>query len=274
MAISGNDIQFKLSGGRNNSNPSLSIGGEMSSFPVIGTVNNIFRDVTKEEALSGKTDYRCVYIHNESDSETLFNTSLAIDAQGSAGSNVQMGISIATEIQTLQIKGNPTSGSLVLLYGSRTFEVNWSSNFSTFADSFISSLNLPGTTAQLFALGGGVQSGASQELNLTLQFSGNQDKRSHPRIEIKSNNLIGVDKPIVTFARSVSGAPVNSTAPTVASEIANPNGVIFSSQPIQIGELRPGDKIPIWFKRNTPPATQFSDKDFFVLRISGSPLSS
>jgi len=274
MAISENQIQFRLSGGQNNSNPSFSIGGQISNFPVVGTINSVFKDVSKEEALSGKTDYRCLYIVNESQNETLFNASIAIDSQGNGGSSVQIGISNQNEIQEIEIKGDPISGNLVFRFAQNTFQVNWTT-LSEFVDALLESLDLPGTTFTI-AMSAGLPIPGSNVIppSLTLiwiEFAAEQSKRSHPRLELIANNLTGTDKPIVNISKNVEGKPVNSIAPLIASDATPPTGVAFSTQPILIGDLKPGDKIPIWFKRTTPANTTFSDKDFFVLRLSGKP---
>lgn len=276
MAISENQIQFRLSGGQNNSNPSLSIGGPISNFPVVGTINSVFKDVSKEEAASGKTDYRCLYIVNESQNDTLFDASIAIDSQGSGGSSVQIGISNQNEIQEIEIKGTPESGNLVLRYGQKVFQANWISPHH-FADHLIELLDLPGLRSQI-AIAMPMMVPGSNVIPLSLivigiEFADNQSKRNHPKLEIIENNLIGINKPIVNVTKNVEGKPTNSIAPLISSDTTPPTGVTFSNQPILIGDLKPGDRTPVWFKRITPPNTTFSDKDFFVLRLSGKPIN-
>lgn len=59
------------SAGTTNSNPNQSLGGKMATNPeaVITTsntsLNNLFDDISKAENYAGTTDYRCVYIHND-----------------------------------------------------------------------------------------------------------------------------------------------------------------------------------------------------------------
>lgn len=86
---------FFLSGGQNNNNPNLSLGGSISNSPVFGTLNNLFSNVTSDEASSGKTDYRCVYVKNSSASDSLYDASVYILAQSSGGSSVTIGTSSA-----------------------------------------------------------------------------------------------------------------------------------------------------------------------------------
>jgi hypothetical protein len=93
MTITSNQIQFFLSGGSSNSNPNLSLGGEISNTPVLGTLNNIFSDITTEQASSGRTDYRCVYIKNISVSDSLYDAGIYVYSQSSGGSTIEIGTS-------------------------------------------------------------------------------------------------------------------------------------------------------------------------------------
>jgi len=57
-----------LSGGATNADPSLSIGGAMSSIPVSASkLNNLFDDISGDEAAAGRVDYRMVYCENGGD---------------------------------------------------------------------------------------------------------------------------------------------------------------------------------------------------------------
>ena len=63
-------LQFRLTGGSSNSNPTLSIGGVMSSTaPNSSPMNNIFDDVLPEESAQsiGYEDYRALDIYNGGD---------------------------------------------------------------------------------------------------------------------------------------------------------------------------------------------------------------
>ena len=64
MAVVSGDIVYFMSGGSGNSNPNNSIGGDPSSSPISGLVNNLFDNISPEETTAGKTDYRCFYIFN------------------------------------------------------------------------------------------------------------------------------------------------------------------------------------------------------------------
>jgi hypothetical protein len=65
MPITTGDIEYHLSGGTNNSDPDASIGGGISSTTIsTGVDNNLFDDVTGDEANNGSVEYRCFYVMN------------------------------------------------------------------------------------------------------------------------------------------------------------------------------------------------------------------
>jgi len=58
-------IQFFLTGGPGNSDPNASLGGTRSSTQVGGTaMNNLFDNVSPEEAAAGDVEYRAVDVYN------------------------------------------------------------------------------------------------------------------------------------------------------------------------------------------------------------------
>lgn len=80
MAILLTDLKFFLSGWASNSNPNDSIGGIISSNAVVNnTLNNLFDNVTWAEHEAGYTDYRCIYIKNDS-AEKAYNVRFYIDS--------------------------------------------------------------------------------------------------------------------------------------------------------------------------------------------------
>jgi len=58
-------VEFRLSGGANNTNPNGSLGGIMSTTTITSDVlENLFDNVRRNEALVGRTEYRCIYVIN------------------------------------------------------------------------------------------------------------------------------------------------------------------------------------------------------------------
>jgi|SRR5690242_13469540 hypothetical protein len=73
-------LEFRLSGGEDNTNPFQSLGGEMSNaLPqckiVDGVFDNLWDDITVQERLAGETAYRWIYFFNNS-VETLYSVHL------------------------------------------------------------------------------------------------------------------------------------------------------------------------------------------------------
>jgi hypothetical protein len=68
MAITSSDLEYRLSGGTSNTTASAALGGAMSTAGggVITTavLNNLFDDVSGDEASAGDTEYRGIYIKN------------------------------------------------------------------------------------------------------------------------------------------------------------------------------------------------------------------
>jgi predicted phosphodiesterase len=90
------DLKFYYSGGFFNSDASLSLGGETSSFQLIsGTLNGLFDRVDTSEAISGDMEYRCVYLRNTSQTRKLLGTKIWIET-GTASPDTAIAISIGS----------------------------------------------------------------------------------------------------------------------------------------------------------------------------------
>ncbi len=58
-------VEYRLSGGQFNASPSGSLGGQRSDTLITTDVlENFFDNITRAEALIGRTEYRCFYVHN------------------------------------------------------------------------------------------------------------------------------------------------------------------------------------------------------------------
>lgn len=65
MAIVSGDIAYRLSGGAANASPAASIGGAKSSTAITtATLNNLWDNVSGDEAAAGDVEYRAIYVHN------------------------------------------------------------------------------------------------------------------------------------------------------------------------------------------------------------------
>jgi len=74
LPITSSDIKWYLSGGQDNDDPNQSLGGQISNTEIQdGQLNNLWDDVSGEEAENGDTEYRCIYVKNTHSSLTLKN---------------------------------------------------------------------------------------------------------------------------------------------------------------------------------------------------------
>ncbi len=87
-------IQLHISGGTGNAAVYGSLGGKRSSIQVTNNeLENIFDNISRQEALIGKTEYRCLYVYNPSGS-ALTNVRIIISQHPSV-SNISLGIDSA-----------------------------------------------------------------------------------------------------------------------------------------------------------------------------------
>jgi hypothetical protein len=97
MTIAATSLKWYLSGGATNSDPALSIGGAMSSVALSASaLNNLFDDVTGDEAATGANEYRLLYFQNiDSDQLGLDNPILWITTQPPGDDDLAIGIAAA-----------------------------------------------------------------------------------------------------------------------------------------------------------------------------------
>lgn len=96
MAINAANLKYYYSGGASNSNPSLSIGGVKSNVELSSTaLNNLFDNVTGDEATSGHDEYRLLYFQNiDTDVDGLMDpVVLWIVAQPAGDDSMEVGLS-------------------------------------------------------------------------------------------------------------------------------------------------------------------------------------
>ena len=93
MPITSDDIKFYLSGGETNSNPNLSLGGDISNTEIANaTLHNLFDRVLGDESYTGDTEYRAFYVKNTHASLTWEGVKVWIDTNTPAGDTIEIGI--------------------------------------------------------------------------------------------------------------------------------------------------------------------------------------
>jgi hypothetical protein len=187
--------------------------------------------------------------------------------QATGGAFADLGVSRATESQRIEISGGPSSGSAEFRLGDVSFSGTWSGSAESFRTSLLESL----ASAGLGDMSVTHSSGASDIF--TLSFLGSLDNKSHPLVELVENSLSG--SPSISITRVTSGSPINTVAPLIPTRSTPPAGVTFlptsGSSKITIGNLGPGDSMPIWMRRKTPAGTEFKEGDSVTVRLSGDP---
>jgi len=85
-------LSLRLSGGQNNSVPDGSLGGQRSDTVITdNTLHNLFDAITRSEALTGKTEYRCFYVYNDTDGTHLSGVTIEMTTNASV-SHVALGL--------------------------------------------------------------------------------------------------------------------------------------------------------------------------------------
>lgn len=88
MPITSADIFFRLAGGAANTDPNASLGGAISTAGggaiVDNVANNLWDDVTGDEAAAGDTEFRGLYVKNNHGSLTLTGAVIWFDGAGTA----------------------------------------------------------------------------------------------------------------------------------------------------------------------------------------------
>lgn len=277
MPTTASDIVVTLTGGSNNSNPNLSIGGNPSSYPISGNINNLFDNISNEQALSGHEDYRCIYIFNNNSSESIFNTRLYINEFEGNESKIYVGLDFSPETQRITINGNISGGFFIIGFkppNQATIEyrtVYFNSDPATWAENLKEQLLTIPTI---------------QDINITVlgtfssrifdvSFQSIEDLRSHDLFLINYSSLIGTNIS-ASVTKIVVGSPINSIPALLDASTTIPYNVTFYETNINnqlyVGTLYPEEGFPLWIKRTTPINANAIAGEGFGLKILGSPI--
>ena len=94
MAVALSDIDWRLSGGAANTNLGAALGGQISYAELVSAIfNGLFDDVSAAEATAGDVEYRCVYVINRNESDSLTSVVVWIGSQTSSpGTSLDIGL--------------------------------------------------------------------------------------------------------------------------------------------------------------------------------------
>lgn len=110
MAIITSDFSSLLSGGSSNSNGTASLGGVKSSNAMSSTIDALFDAVTAAQAVSGLTEYRCIYLHNANAADLMTSARVWLSANTPlAGTTIDIGVGSSALNATEQTTANETA---------------------------------------------------------------------------------------------------------------------------------------------------------------------
>jgi len=252
-------ISIVLSGGSDNKNPNLSLGGEPSSNAISPFVNNLFGDVPQVPTVS-TTEYRCIYIFNDN---AYSISSAHVLAENSE--NCLLGVRTATDLQRVEVTGTVVTGNFILDYDGTQFTVPHNPNVVQWATNF---------QDQISAISGleDVEVGVfnnSTTVFFTVGFLGDSDNKYHPLLTLINNNLVGSNT--ISISKLADGSPINAITASITSPKITPGGVSFEEDAIVIGTLLPTDGFPLWIKRTMTPNSTPKENDGFTLKFRGIP---
>ena len=269
MPLSNSDITFTFSGGSTNSDPNESLGGDPSVQPILN--KRLFDDVTDAETKSGVIDYRCFYVNNESNVDSLYNALIYVAYDTPGEVTVQLGFSFEDERQNLTVTNvtSITGGSFTLTYtdtSNHDVLVNWNSDLSVWSGNLQTALRAITNLEDVIVSG----SLAGSSVVFEIDFVEAASKRYHEVLVLKTggNNLVASQTTTISVVKSVSGGPINRIADVIDVDTTTPNNIVFNTT-ASVGDIRPLDSIPIWIKRIVPANTPAIENDGFVLRIKG-----
>lgn len=262
--INSNDIVFVFSGGQGNFDPFKSLGGDPSVVEISEVSQGLFGSLSDQELKAGLIDYRCLYIFNQSDTETLYDFSIYV--QNSTTIECLIGLKKQNDIQKITLSGAPNSGSITFDYNTEQFTVEFSPEPNQFAINFqeqLVDLGLLGTIVTVEA--------KTEYYVVNITFSGDSGYKYHPLLKLVDNNLT----PSTNFfiEKLQEGSPINLVLPKTPNLITAPENLEFylatATNPINLASLKPNEGVPVWLKRTVPAGSTKTENLNFDFKIKG-----
>jgi hypothetical protein len=272
------NISLVLSGGSSNVDPSLSLGGDPSSVPIVNNhLNNLFDNVTQDESDVGSTEYRCFYVFNDTD-YLLKDMNLWIFYEFPGGATVQLGITSQNEVHRITVQGAVTGGSFTLSYTVDGITYNIVANYNSNAAIWKNNLQNAFLAEDVFSGVTTVVYTSIERAIFDITFGDYNGKRSYA-LPTATNNLIPSSPSTgITTIRTYTGAPINTIAPQISASTTPPGTVTFSTpseeSPITIPTLKVEEGVPIWIKRIVPANASPKTNDGCTIRIQAEAVES
>lgn len=110
MSVITADFVTRLSGGAANASGNASLGGAKSANTMSSAIDGLFDAVSAAEAAAGRVEYRCVYLHNASATDTMTAARVWVSANTPlAGTTLDIGVGTAAVNGTEQTVANETT---------------------------------------------------------------------------------------------------------------------------------------------------------------------
>jgi hypothetical protein len=278
MAIDPANIIYTYSGGINNANSEKSLGGDSSVIPIGG--KRLFDDVSEENRRSGIEDYRCFYVHNYDNENSLYNAVFSRTYSVIGDVTVQIGFNPIDEVQTFTITNpvNITGGFYFVLYYQTNAQysyVTWYNDYNVMATNLqtaIRSMNVYDANGdRIFqdVVVDALQSYSPAEWTYNFNFIDKAGKRYYETLYADSGVLTGsgID---FNFNKLINGSPINFAADIIDNGKTPPNLMSFSDDPSDfLCDLRPNDFVSVWIKRTVPSNTTAIVDDGFTFNVTG-----
>ena len=157
-------LKYYYSGGFDNQDPLLSIGGEISNSIININEENIFNNISQDLYKKGLIDYRCLYLRNISN-KRIHKLSLFLD-DFFKGATFNLGFNLKNEIQTITISGGNFINNqyIIFSYDEHKFKVKYNRNINIFKSNFQTSIRKIYTLKDVIVEG--VHAGGNNVLNI------------------------------------------------------------------------------------------------------------
>lgn len=231
----------------------------------------MFEDISPSETISGKVDYRCFYLKNNSLASILYQAQIYVYYKVPSDVSINLGFFTSNERQIITITNNsPINGGYITIEHTNsnnqtyTADAYWDVNNIVWQNNIQTALNsIPGLEDVSVTL--------VEDQVFEVNFVGSSSNRYYQILSV-SNNLLSSGFVTVFVNKSVSGGPINTTPDPIDVETTTPFGVVFqsSNSSYNIGNLRPGEYVPVWIKRTTPANATALESDGLTIRLIGS----
>jgi hypothetical protein len=259
------DIIFVLSGGPDNDSPLASIGGEPSAYPIDLGHQNLFPHVSPLQLKIDHIDYRCIYVFNQNEKETLQDVSIQADSKSEIFCD--LGYTLQNDLQRIVVTGTPDGlFSLTNVTNNKSIPIFYLPKALDFLNCINMSINSFSGMKGLVARPGPE---SKNSISFDVIFDGPERNKYHDTFSVSNNQLQTAS---VVVQKIINGGPINTVAQLLNSGLEMPDVTWWRSEdkPPKIGSLHPGEGLPIWIRRIIPKGTKKSHNGI-VLKVTGNP---